>query len=90
MSRHGQMVAAAAGFADTHSPAVAVASLVASGKLSAQESLFPILAGLSTNTVTKMVVAISSGGRRFALQIIPGLILVVLGAWFGTIFSLFR
>ncbi len=82
--------AAAAGFADTHSPAVAVASLVASGKLSAQESLFPILAGLSTNTVTKMVVAISSGGRRFALQIIPGLILVVLGAWFGTIFSLFR
>ena len=82
--------AAAAGFADTHSPAVAVASLVASGKLSAQESLFPILAGLSTNTVTKIVVAISSGGRRFALQIIPGLILVVLGAWFGTIFSLFR
>src|SRR5579864_555953 len=46
--------------------------------------------GLTTNTVTKMVVAISSGGRRFALQIIPGLILVVLGAWFGTIFSLFR
>jgi hypothetical protein len=37
-----------------------------------------------------MVVAISSGGRRFALQIIPGLILVVLGVWFGTIFSLFR
>ena len=69
---------------------MAVASLVASGKLSAQESLFPILAGLSTNTVTKIVVAISSGGRRFALQIIPGLILVVLGAWFGTIFSLLR
>ena len=64
--------AAAAGFADTHSPAVAVASLVASGKLSAQESPFPILAGLTTNTVTKMVVAISSGGRRFASQIIPG------------------
>jgi len=64
--------------------------LVASGKLSAQESALPILAGLTTNTVTKMVVAISSGGRRFALQIIPGLILVVLGAWFGTIFSLFR
>ena len=82
--------AAAAGFADTHSAAVSVASLVASGKLSAQESALPILAGLTTNTVTKMVVAISIGGRRFALQIIPGLILVVLGAWFGTIFSLFR
>lgn len=82
--------AAAAGFADTHSAAVSVASLVASGKLSAQESALPILAGLTTNTATKMVVGISSGGRRFALQIIPGQILVVLGAWFGAISSLFR
>ena len=82
--------ATVAGFADTHSPAVAVASLVASGKLSAQESVLPILAGLTTNTVTKMVVAISSGGGRFALQIIPGLILVILGAWFGAIAPLLR
>jgi len=84
------VAAAAAGFADTHSAAVSVASLVASGRLSAQESALPILVGLTTNTVTKMVIAISSGGRPFALQIIPGLILVVVGAWFGTIFSLFR
>jgi uncharacterized membrane protein (DUF4010 family) len=82
--------AAAAGFADTHSPAVAVATLVASGKLSAQESALPILAGLTTNTVTKMVVAISSGGKRFALQIIPGLILVIVGAWLGAISFLFH
>jgi len=79
-----------AGFADTHSPAVAVASLVASGRLGAEESVLPILAGLTTNTVTKMVVAISSGGSRFALQIIPGLILVILGAWLGAISRLFR
>jgi uncharacterized membrane protein (DUF4010 family) len=79
-----------AGFADTHSPAVAVASLVASGRLGAEESVLPILAGLTTNTVTKMVVAISSGGSRFALQIIPGLILVILGAWLGAISMLFR
>lgn len=82
--------AAAAGFADTHSAAVSVASLVASGRLSAQESVLPILAALTTNTVTKMIVAISSGGKRFALQIIPGLILVILGAWFGAISLLFR
>lgn len=80
--------AAVAGFADTHSPAVAVASLVASGKLVADESVLPILAGLTTNTVTKMLVAISSGGRRFAWQIIPGLILVILGAWLGAISGL--
>ena len=80
--------AAVAGFADTHSPAVAVASLVASGKLVADESVLPILAGLTTNTVTKMLVAISSGGRRFAWQIIPGLIFVILGAWLGAISGL--
>ena len=80
--------AAVAGFADTHSPAVAVASLVASGKLVADESVLPILAGLTTNTVTKMLVAISSGGRRFAWQIIPGLILVILGAWLRAISGL--
>jgi uncharacterized membrane protein (DUF4010 family) len=89
--RTGVIAAATiAGFADTHSPAVAVASLVAAGKLGAEESVLPILAGLTTNTVTKMVVAISSGGRRFALQIIPGLILVILGAWLGAISTFFR
>ena len=50
--------------------------------------MLPILAGLTTNTLTKMVVAISTGGRRFALQIIPGLILVVLATWFGATSSL--
>jgi uncharacterized membrane protein (DUF4010 family) len=82
--------AAVAGFADAHAPAVSVASLVASGKLNAEECILPILAGLTTNTVTKMLVAISSGGWRFALQIIPGLILVILGAWSGAISLLVR
>lgn len=87
--KSGVMAAAAvAGFADTHSPAVAVASLVASGKLVADDSVLPILAGLTTNTVTKMLVAISSGGRRFAWQIIPGLIFVILAAWLGAISGL--
>jgi len=45
---------------------------------------------MTTNTITKMVVAIMSGGRRFALQIIPGLILVILGAWAGAISPLLQ
>lgn len=80
--------AAVAGFADSHAPAVSVASMVSSGRLSPQESIVPILAALTTNTITKVVVAISSGGRRFAMQIIPGLILVILAAWFGAIWPL--
>lgn len=75
--------AAIAGFADTHSAAVAVASLVTAGKLSANESLLPILASLTTNTMTKIVLAILSGNWRFIGAIIPGLILVIVAAWIG-------
>jgi uncharacterized membrane protein (DUF4010 family) len=81
---------ALAGFADSHAPAVSVASLAASGKLDAHASVLAILAGLTTNTFTKMVVAILNGGRRFGLQIIPGLILVILGAWAGAISPLWE
>ena len=78
--------AALAGFADAHSVAVSVASLVASGKLSAQDSLVPVLAGLTTNTLSKMVMAAFSGGRRYALQVIPGLILFLAAAWVSILF----
>ena len=49
--------AALAGFVDTHSSAISVASLVASGKMNAADAVFPILAGLSTNTISKMLLA---------------------------------
>jgi uncharacterized membrane protein (DUF4010 family) len=89
--RTGVIAAASvAGFADAHSAAVSVASLVASGKLSVEECALPILAALTTNTVTKTVAAITGGGRHFAFQIIPGLVLVVLSAWFGTILPFAR
>ena len=77
--------AAAAGFVDTHSAAIAIASLVAAGKMSAVDAVFPILAGLSTNTISKIIFAWSSGSRSFALRLIPGLILVAGAAWAGTL-----
>jgi uncharacterized membrane protein (DUF4010 family) len=89
LGSEGVIVAAAiAGFADTHSAAVAVASLVAAGKLSANEAVLPILAGLTTNTITKAVLAILSGNWRFISAIILGLILVILSAWIGAAFAL--
>jgi len=72
-----------AGFADTHAAAISAASLVAAGKLPASGAVLPILAGLTSNTVTKTVVAAASGGRRFAWETIPGLLLVILAAWAG-------
>src|SRR5579864_247070 len=79
-----------AGFADTHAAAVSVASLVAAGKMSARDALIPCLAGLTTNTVTKAVLAITGGGRRFAIQIIPGLMLVIAAAWIAAVPALSR
>lgn len=78
----GVLVATAiAGFADTHSPAVSVASLVSSGTLGVNDAVFPVLGALTTNTVTKIVLAMTSGDRRFGVQVIPGLLLVIAGAW---------
>jgi uncharacterized membrane protein (DUF4010 family) len=77
--------AALAGFVDTHSSAISVASLVVSGKMNAADAVFPILAGLSTNTISKMLLAGFSGGRSFALRVIPGLIFVALAAWAGAL-----
>jgi len=77
------LAAAVAGFADTHSAAISVASLVASKKINTTDAVVPILAGLSTNTISKMIFAQASGGRSFAIRVIPGLILVVSAAWVG-------
>jgi len=89
LGKAGVLAAAAvAGFADTHAAAVSVASLVAASKFTAQEAVLPILAGLTTNTITKAIVAISSGGRGYAMQIIPGLVIVVGAAWAAAIFVL--
>jgi uncharacterized membrane protein (DUF4010 family) len=49
------------GFADTHSAAISVATLVGAGKLTPADAALPILLGLSANTVTKAVLTITHG-----------------------------
>ncbi len=72
---------ALAGFADTHAPAVSVATLVGSGALTADHAALPILLAMTTNTISKSLAAFSAGGRRFALAVVPGLLLVAAAAW---------
>jgi uncharacterized membrane protein (DUF4010 family) len=84
--QRGVIVAAAlAGFADTHAPAISVASLVRAGTIAAGDAVYPILAGLTTNTVSKIVFAYVNGGMPFALRVVPGLVLVIAGAWAGAV-----
>jgi uncharacterized membrane protein (DUF4010 family) len=77
--------AALAGLVDAHAAAISIASLVASGRMSPVDAVVPILAGLSTNTITKIIFAATSGGRAFAIRVIPGLILVAASAWLGVL-----
>lgn len=82
--------AAIAGFADTHAAAMSVAALVAAGKLPAADAVVPILSALTTNSITKAVVSVTAGNGRFAGQIIPGLALLLAGAWGGHALGLLR
>ncbi len=75
--------AALAGFADTHAPAVSVAALVSSGAIVVDNASLPILLALTSNTLSKCVVAVSAGSQRFALRVVPGLLLVVVATWAG-------
>lgn len=77
------MGSALAGLADTHAPAVSVAGLVASGAIGAEHAALPILLAFSTNTLSKCVAAVSAGERPFAVQVVPGLLLVATAAWGG-------
>ncbi|MFL6680338.1 MAG: MgtC/SapB family protein [Burkholderiaceae bacterium] len=76
---------AVAGFADAHAAAASVASLVASGKVAPHEAVLPILAALSTNAISKAILAFTSGGARFAAPIVGGLALQVAAAWLAAL-----
>lgn len=75
------VAAIVAGFADTHSAAISVATLVGAGKLTPTDAALPILLALSTNTITKAFLSIYAGGLRFALRVVPGMVLVILATW---------
>jgi len=79
------IAASAAGFADAHSAAISVASLAADGRIQPPAAVIPILAALTTNTITKMIFAFSAGGRTFALRVVPGLVLMLIAAWAGAL-----
>jgi uncharacterized membrane protein (DUF4010 family) len=74
---------AVAGLSDAHAAAISVASLVNVNRLDAHAAVVPILAGLSSNTLSKIIAAGSAGGSRFAWQVVPGLLAVMAAAWTG-------
>jgi uncharacterized membrane protein (DUF4010 family) len=83
----GGMLATAAisGLADAHAAAVAAASMFAAEKISSSVAVIAVLAGLSSNTLVKAVLAVSAGGMPYAKRVVPGLVLMVAAAWLGTV-----
>jgi uncharacterized membrane protein (DUF4010 family) len=75
--------AAVSGFADAHATAASAASLMAAGKIQMNQAIVPILLGLTTNTLTKAVLAFNAGGLAYASKIVPGLVLMVSATWLG-------
>lgn len=63
--------AVVAGFVDTHSAAISVASLAASAKMMPQEAILPILAAMTSNALAKIAMAVGAGSRAFAFALRP-------------------
>ncbi|QQZ39413.1 MgtC/SapB family protein [Pseudomonas sp. SK3(2021)] len=81
----GVMVTATlSGFADAHSSIASIATLAKSGQLPLQVIATPVLIAVSSNSLSKCLVAWVSGGRRFAAYVIPGQVLLTLAMWAGS------
>ncbi len=74
---------AVAGFADSQSAAASAAALADSGKITPASAAVPVLAALSTNTISKAVFAWGAGTRRYAVEVWIGLAIVLAAAWGG-------
>ena len=84
-SRLGRLAAdVAVGIAavfDVHAASASVASLAAKGAISPRAALFPILIAFSANTLTKLSVALATGGIRYGLTVAAGLLVIMAAAW---------
>jgi uncharacterized membrane protein (DUF4010 family) len=78
-----------AGIADAHSSSVSIASLVAAQKLEAYAAAVPILTAMTTNTGSKIVMALGAGSAGFAWRVVPGLVLSIAASWGAALLTLF-
>jgi hypothetical protein len=76
-------MAAIAGLADAHAGALAALSLVTSQKITPEQAVWPVLMSLTTNAVSKAMVAYQSGGLHFLARVAPSLLCFVVAAWLG-------
>lgn len=72
---------ALAGFADVHAASASVFGLAARGRMPAEQMLLAVLLAFSANTFSKFIAAWVAGGPRFALRVLPGLLVLLAAVW---------
>src|SRR5215468_1574994 len=77
------LTAAASGFADVHAVAGSVGALAARSAVPLREAGLAVLLAISTNAVTKVVLAVTSGPRAYLLRVLAGQVAVVGATWAG-------
>jgi hypothetical protein len=80
--------AAATGLIDAHSVVASVSGLVGSGKLPLTDTPWAVLAALTSNTLTKSVIAIYSGSAAYRWRVLPGLLLLMAVVWLSALATL--
>lgn len=73
--------AAIAGLVDAHASTAAIGSMSAAGQLAGPSAALAILLALTTNTITKCVLAITSGPRAYGGRVCLGLVIVLIATW---------
>lgn len=77
------LVSAFAAFIDAHSTAGSVAALHRAHSIDADTARLALLVALSTNTITKLVLAWSARHVKYGSSVTVGVLLIAAAAWFG-------
>ena len=78
------------GFADAHSATASAATLAAHGRLPNNTAIMAVVLAVSTNTLSKIIVAFVSGDRAFALRVAVGLMMMTVALWMTVILTVFH
>lgn len=77
------LVSAGSGFVDAHATAASVGTLHHAGQLNLAEARLAIAAAMSTNTVTKIGMAMLASSRAFAFRVAASVTAIAAAMWLG-------
>lgn len=77
------IVSAVAGFVDAHATTASIATLHHAGRIGSHEAGIAIVAALSSNSITKIVMASLSRDVGYALRVSAGVVAIAASAWLG-------